>query len=156
MSNGTGMATLRIAQEHAEQYSKIMQQHYEAMDCFDCEAYLQSGIDTFRWFIRADRVIRLAIYKEVYGHDPKIDQVLESLFRGWLVNCPKAEEWVTVQEKRGYTVSNLDEFRHCCEETRAIVESLDSDKPHVMDKPLISLRDEALQDYSNGQTAEFF
>lgn len=159
MARASEDLTLKYARQHVAHYReehKLMADHREAMDCFDCEAYLQLGIDAFHWLVKADAVIRRAIYRGVYEHDPEVDAALQDLFRGWLEPCGNAEKWVAVPEKRGYTVSNLDEFRNCCEEVRAIVKSFDeTEKDWIMSEPLITLRNQAMQEHQDGQTAEF-
>ena len=58
----TDMATdslvFRTAERHVNNYTRessgLMAEHREAMDCRDCEAFLQLAIEAFHWLIRAD------------------------------------------------------------------------------------------------------
>lgn len=150
--------TLRYAQQHVAHFrdeDRVKRTHREAMDCCDCEAFLQLGIDAFDWLVRADTVIRQAIYRGVYAHDPQVEAVLQDLFRSWLEPCEYAEQWIQLQECRGSPVANLSKFRECREEVRAIVESFDNGE-ETMPAPLADLRDQALEEHRNGQTSEFF
>jgi hypothetical protein len=160
MARASEDLTFKYARQHVAHYreedDKLIAAHREAMDCFDCEAYLQLGIDAFNWLVKADAVIRRAIYRGVYEYDPDVEAALQELFRGWLEPCPNAEKWIMLQEQRGYTVSNVNEFRNCCEEVKAIVKSFDeTENDRVMSEPLIRLRDQAVQEHQDGQTAEF-
>src|SRR3990170_60373 len=91
---------LRYAKRHVRHYrdeqEKIMTEHREAMDCFDCEAFLQLGIDAFTWLTKADTVIHQAIYKGLYEYDPEVDAALEDMYRGWLKPCDDAEKWLAI------------------------------------------------------------
>jgi len=129
----------------------VMRRHAEAMDCWDCEDVLQLGIDAFDWLNRADEAIRRDINSGRLEYDPRIDRALKSLYARWLKPCPFAEQWIAVQEARGFTVRNAARFRVCCEEARAIVDDDD-----VLDNDaIVELRDEAIDAYRKGETVEF-
>lgn len=150
--------TFQCAKQHVETYNgtkdSLMQAHEEAMDCYDCEAFLQLGIDAFDWLVRSDLVIRQAIYSEQYEHDPEIEEAIRKLAKAWLNPYDYAMQWVNRQKERGYSVSNLKRFEECHHEVRAIVDAFECDS--VMPDALAPLMEEALQEHKNGQTAEFF
>ena len=132
-----------------------MARHAEAMDCMYCEAFLQMGIDAFEWLIRADRVIRLNVYRGEAEYDQAAEAALAQLCKVWQEPVVFAERWIATQQKRGYEINNLIEFRDCVEEMAAIVsanEADDSDLP----APIAHIRDLAAQENLDGQTAEFF
>jgi hypothetical protein len=151
----TDVLALRQARRHVENFNdelKLMTQHREAMDCLDCEAFLQVGIDAYTWLVRADETIRKAIYLELAEYDPKTGSCIQELFRAWLNPCSFAHWWIDQQLKRGFQVDNLKEFRECENQVRAIVNSFDSD---ALTDPMRGLRDSAVTEHSNGETAEF-
>jgi hypothetical protein len=148
----------RFAQQHVKQFADVaheepvIREHYEAMDCLNCESYLQLGIDAFNWLIRADQAIRHAVYHGQCEHDCETDEAIEALFREWLPPCDFANEWIDAQHKRGYKVENLSQFRECEQEVRTIVKSFDD---HSLTDGMRQLRDEAIAEHRNGKTAEF-
>jgi hypothetical protein len=147
---------LRLARQKVDSYTgevdEVLRRHYEAMDCVDCEAYLQLGIDAFRWLVWADEAIRRGVYAGKAEYDSSVDGALRSLLVAWLQPRDFAEKWIEVQRTRGFEVDNADEFRRCCEEVQAIVRSFeDRSLPEAMAR----LRDRALADYRDGKTTEF-
>jgi len=155
----TGPLVLRYARNRVsdfeEQSKDLMQLHLEAMDCRDCEVFLQLGIDAFRWLIRADEGFRQDVYAEKVSDDEyqKIDGILRLAFKAWLSTSKPAETWAADQLKRGYQVDNLGEFRECLAEVVAIVESF-RDSEDASDA-VINLQNKAIADYRNGKTSEF-
>ncbi len=146
---------LRIARQRVECFEResgeLMKQHYEAMDCRDCETFLQLGIEAYDWLIRADIAIRKSIASGQADYDPEIERGLETLFREWLNPCDKVEQWIAVQHGRDYTVDNLDEFRKCREEVVAIVESLSEGDD--LPVKIADLQDLAIGEFRDGNTA---
>lgn len=162
---GRGMAHMdslvfRTAQKHVRNYSHeadaVMAEHRQAMDCRDCETFLQIAIDAFDWVARADADVRLAVYEGEQEYDPSFDEALLSLYRRWLDPCERAQSWIAVQQKRGFVLDNIGRFRVCCEEVRAIVKAATNPTSSEVSDALIELRDEAIDAFRNGQTAEFF
>lgn len=151
---------LQTATSHVEQYVKqyefVSSELYEARDCYECEAFLQLGVDAFRWLLRADYGLRQGIYCDALEYDSKAETVLQSLFRIWLVPGEFAERWAAVQSDRGLVVSNLPDFRKCCQEAQAIVDSIDDSDTDAMSEQLANLRDQAIYEQQHGETAEFF
>jgi hypothetical protein len=158
-SMGTDTLDFRTAQKHVANYKQesklLMQAQQEAMDCRDCEAFLQLGIDAFRWIIRADRVVRSAFYNGVAEYDHGLDGQIAVLCREWLTPCEYAEMWIAKQLERRYQISNLAEFHKCCEEMRAIVEAQGHSDGEPLPPSMIELRDKAIDEHLNGQTSEF-
>jgi hypothetical protein len=142
---------VELYEQHAE---KIISDHHEAMECLDCQAFLQLGIDAFRWLVSTDEIIVKAVAEGIAEYDADLESKLDELFRRWLVPCDFANEWVDVQLKRGYQPDNLRKFRKCQAEARAIVKSIDITTRQMSDS-LIDLRDEAIEEHRRGETAEF-
>lgn len=130
-----------------------IQQHKQALDCWNCQAFIQLGIESYEWLIKADMMFRKCFYSGKIEYDANIEGMLEELFRRWLVPCKFANEWIDEQYKRGFVLENLKEFRKCEEEMIAIVGAFDEadDLPEAMHK----LQEEALKEHANGKTSEF-
>ncbi len=101
----------------------------KAMECLDCEAVLQLGIDALRWLDRADLHIRKVIETGQVEFDEQVDTVIKDLYEAWLAPCEMVNQWIDVQIARSFTLNNLDEFRECESEVRAVVVALKNDVP---------------------------
>ena len=153
----TESLAFRNAEIHVQSYSaqsSLMAAHAEAMDCRDCEAFLQMGIDAFKWLLRADRDHRLAVYRGEAQFSPEFDAELQRLCGRWLVPCDFAEKWIANQLAKDFAIDNLEEFRNCVTEMQAIVNS-HRGKDNLPEQIAVH-RDSAIQEYRNGETAEFF
>jgi hypothetical protein len=155
-SNQPGALKLTIARRHADEYDNLITQSHEACDCQDCEACIRLGIQVVDWIIEADEGYRRALYDDPKLYDEETEKMLEFLMRRWQQKCETVIQWAQRNVDRGFTVNHFDEFKKRCASATAIVESLD-DSPgdRVMSEPLIVLRDQALDDHRNGQTADF-
>ena len=131
----------------------LIGRHKEALDCYNCEAFLQIGIDAYHWLIRADELFRMCVAKGIEEFDENVDKALRLLFRDWLDRCKFANDWVDIQHQRGFEVDNLEQFQRCEEEIRAIVDSFDNE-PRMSDD-MAKLRDQAIEEFKDGKTAEF-
>jgi hypothetical protein len=143
---------LRTARLHVRDYTgesdDLVRRHAEAIDCRECEDFLQLGIDAFQWLGRADRVIRSAVYRGLAEYNPSLDVALATLYAEWLRPCTLAERWIAEQEQRGFRVDNLADFRACCEEVRAIVEAHEGT---LENDALVELRDDAIDAHRKHQ-----
>jgi hypothetical protein len=150
----------RIAKDRVENFGEtegLAKSHHEAMDCYNCEAFLQSGIDAFQWIQRADETIRRAIYEGALDSDSALggaEGAIEALLRLWLAPCEFASAWIAENLERGYTINSLADFRRCEDEVRAIVHAFD-DVGGETPQAIRVLRDKAIEDHRNGETAEF-
>ena len=149
---------VRNAKQHVKSYTderdSLTARHAEAMDCRNCEAFLQMGIEAFEWIVRADREIRLGIFRGEVAFDAQAEAAIIDLCKKWQGPVNMAEEWIAVQTKRGYDMDNLAEFRNCVKEMTAIIAAA-NDGEQVISPPVAKLRDDALEEHRNGQTAEF-
>ncbi|HEV2968597.1 MAG TPA: hypothetical protein VGY55_01330 [Pirellulales bacterium] len=156
---GTESLAYRTVQRQVENYNResndLMQAHQEAMDCRDCEAFLQLGIDAIQRIVRADRVIRKAIYDGVMEYDAKIDDGIRRSCQAWLSPCQFAEKWIIEQQARGHQIANVDDFRECSEEMRAIVEAQNQREGEPLPAAIMELRDKAIDEQVNSETSEF-
>jgi len=146
---------LREARRHVRSFadeSELLPEHEGATECLDCEAFLQVGIDAFHWLIRADETIRLATYRRLLTHNPRVEQSLHSLARAWLQSSEAANRWIEFHQQRGERLENLDEFCKCEAEMRAMVRAQGGD---TMTDAMRALRDSAVAEHRNGETADF-
>jgi hypothetical protein len=140
---------LRTAKTLVESYSRedgVIEEHKQAMDCRDCETYLQLGIDAFDWLIRADQIARKAIFSGSTAIDPdQVEAEIGRLCRTWLDSGDRANAWIALQQSRGFAVENLDRFRECHAEMRAIVDSQGT-KDETLPEAMAALRDQAIEE----------
>lgn len=119
----------RTAKQHIQQFSDeaddFLQEHHEAIECLNCESYLQLGIEAFRWLRRADAAVTTFARQGKLTPTIAIDAAIESLYRGWLVPCAFADRWIDTQASRGFQLKNLTAFRECETEARSIVHEID-------------------------------
>jgi len=119
--------TLKLARKRVDAFDALTEQHRHAMKCQDCQDLLRSGIEAYKWLRRADETIRLAAV-EGFQVSQDVVATLSNLYRAWLKPCPYAEEQVKEQEKLGFKIASLDEFRKVCEEVRTKVSILDMEE----------------------------
>jgi hypothetical protein len=150
---------LRTARTIVASYARedeVLEQHQQATDCHDCDAFLRLGIDAFNWIIRADQLTRQALYDGTADFDfTAIDDAIGELCQLWLKACVRAEQWIALQQTHHSTLDNLEEFRACCQEMQAIAKARAAQESEELPDNLRPLRDKAIEEHRNGQTAEF-
>jgi hypothetical protein len=102
-----------------------MQEHEAAMNCRDCEDFLDLGIQSFNWLRRAEEELWSTIYTGQRGSDPSITERFDRLYHTWMMPVALAEKWIAFQQSNGYEPDNLHEFRGVCQQVRDIVENRD-------------------------------
>ena len=118
--------SLRLAEKHIEEYrdrDAIISPHHEAMECRDCEDFLELGIEAYKWLRRADRMLRQAAVKGIDVSAEATD-ALATLYRCWLIPCSHAEERIKQQEDRGFVPRNAEAFRDVREQVKQQVRLL--------------------------------
>lgn len=116
--------TLRTATKHVKNFEEetvVMRDHYEAMECLDCETYLDLGIDAFTWISRATKAVRKVALETDHESIEAAETSLRALRKMWLGPCDMAERWAGLLTKRGFTLPNLEKFRQCCDTMRQLV-----------------------------------
>jgi hypothetical protein len=111
---------LEIAQHQLNEFEAldpVIAEHREAMDCLNCESFLQKGIYAYRWLERFEKVCDEADSLGMFGNDQEsaayVDVVRE-LYKRWLTRGQEAEKWIAQVEERGFCIDNVEEFRACC------------------------------------------
>lgn len=157
MQKTTGNLELAIARRQADDYDElVMQQSRDACDCHDCESALKLGNQVFDWIISADRTYRKNLFAGSHPYDAEIEAALAELLRRWHRQCENVIQWANHHVGMGFEVAHLSDFKSRCDEASAMLKSLDDcENNRIMSEPLILLRDQALEDHRNGQTAEF-
>lgn len=135
--------------------SQVMRDHRAAMDCGDCDAVLHMGVEAFGWIIQADNLYRRELYDGKVEHSPAFENALDLLFVAWLRSCETTSAWILRVCETGYHLDHLEKFRECEAEVRAIVGFHNPGRDDVMPDALRHLRDQAIAEHHNGQTAEF-
>ena len=118
--------SLRLAEKHIEEYrdkDEIISRHHEAMECRDCEDFLELGIEAYKWLRLADRMLRQAAVKGI-DVSAEVTDALATLYRHWLIPCSHAEERIKQQEDRGFVLRNADAFRNAREQVKQQVRLL--------------------------------
>ena len=147
--------SMRFARSRVQEFTdEVMNAHQHAMECRDCEMLLQLGVDAFHWLILVDHRLREDMFRYGTAFDPAVQIALETLCRAWLKPCVEAEKRIAIQLERGYTIGNLSIFRECCAEMVALVEAFEGGD-EAIPPTLSELRDEALREHRNGETADF-
>ena len=135
------------------QYDSVVEASRLAVDCMDCEAFLDCGIRTFEFVMHVDERIREAIITEKIAYDEDVDQAILQLIKAWLGTVPDAMRWIERCERGHYTVANRGEFMKCIAEAEAIAKY---DPSQPMPHALEVMRDQALIEQRNGHTLESF
>src|SRR5207302_10331244 len=86
-----------------------------------CEDVLQLGINAFEWLKRTEKRWIVAIQSGRIQYDPEMQTAFDCLFSAWLDPCDWAEEKIAHELSMGSAPENLESFRKCCTEARAIV-----------------------------------
>ena len=118
------LAKLRI-RRYRNESEGLLQTHREAMECRDCEDYLQQGLDALDCVRKADALLREADYEGIFEYSEEVREAIRALYAEWLVPCEYAEELIQKQFQRGYQPDNLEKFRTACEVVRDTVERTD-------------------------------
>ncbi len=137
------------------QGEELMDRHNAAMECQDCEAFLQMGIESFDWIIRADNSLRAAAAAGKFAFTEEVDLAFKWLAKAWLKPCTFAEQLIRTQTERNFQLENLAEFQKCCEEMRAIVAFNEQGNDEVLPEALMPIRNQAILELKHGQTSEF-
>src|SRR5438105_3210980 len=92
--------TYRTARSHVHTFSSEMEEllarHVEAMECLDCERYLQLGIEAFEWLARAEADYNRKTSSETASHEPDVEATIKALYRQWFRTCQGALDRVNV------------------------------------------------------------
>lgn len=125
---------METATERVAEFESVMENHRDAMDCFDCESFLRLGIEAHRWLSTAERHI---IARASKGYPaPEVHEAMHSLFNGWLKTSQIAQIWIDRVSNNGFNINGLEEFYEareavvgwldCYERSREAISSWDA------------------------------
>ncbi len=105
----------RIAKQYVDEFADdvIMKEHKHAMDCMDCEEWLNKGITAHLWITQVENTLRVASYEGLVVLTTEVKDAIETLYRLWLRPCAEADEWIDRVLANGRTPENLGEYREC-------------------------------------------
>lgn len=120
---------IALARFEVEQYADIadedavVRESKQAQDCFDCEEFLEKGIQSFTSIECGERTLYRAHTAGLIDLTPELETAIEVIRRRWLRPCTFAEAWIANCEKNGYQVRNATEFRSSCRRAKEWFES---------------------------------
>ena len=154
--------SVRTAQWQVQNYQQecadLLAKYRGASPDDDIEAFLQLGIESFHWLMRADRAARAQAARAEISDWSSTEADLRALCRHWSEASEFAGGWI-LQQGAEPVAANLKRFRECVAEMDAIAKfesHRDAAHAETLTSPAVHLRDEALREYQNGETAEFF
>ena len=122
---------LKIAKSKIDRYEQeaegsIIHESRQAVDCLDCEEFLDKGIAALGWLQRSEEVLLEASAECVFENHPQVETAIElaieTLYAAWLRPCEKAEAWIASCQGNGYSMRNVEVFRDCCDRVSAWLE----------------------------------
>ncbi|MBW3538844.1 MAG: hypothetical protein KY476_01100 [Planctomycetes bacterium] len=119
---------LRLARHRLQEYAddaELMRQHAEAVECRDCEEFLQAGIDTFRFLRTAEELLREADWRGLHPMTPETREALHFLYAAWVEPCEDTKCWIRILSERGFKPDNADEFNRVSDEAHELLERSD-------------------------------
>jgi hypothetical protein len=122
MSNICITVAQRRVREYTDESDRLMQDHVDVLACGDCEAFLQHGINAYKWLQSAEEFLREADYQGLVAFEPDLRDALDSLYEAWMRPCEFAERWIVQNVQRGCQISNLAEYRAICEEASELLQ----------------------------------
>ncbi len=96
----------------------------------------------------------MEVYRGAREYDSSFDEALHALCRSWLEPCAFADGWIETQLTRGFEIENLVRFRQCADEMIAMVAAWESEQ-QALPGAIAELRDAAIGEHHDGETAEF-
>lgn len=111
----------RLVKSYVGESGQWKADHRDAMECWNCQEWLQKGIDAFRWLQRAEEAFTQAEFHGVHVMTAEERETIEALYVAWLVPCDSTDKWIATLVERGYSPNNLNEFREICEVVRRII-----------------------------------
>lgn len=115
------LAQIQVAR-YRHDLDEVMKHHVEAMECRDCEEWLQKGIETFQWLQWAEKILRQADYEGLYSFTPEMRQTIVSMYANWLAPRDSVLHWVEELRAKGYLPDYVSEFETACDIADEIVQ----------------------------------
>ena len=113
----------RRVRDYTDESDRLTAAHRDAMECRDCEEFLQHGINAYKWIKHADEFLREADYQGVAEMTQEVRDALDLLYKSWVSPCAFAERWIADTAEKGHEPDNLHSFREICEEARDVIQN---------------------------------
>lgn len=131
----------------------VVEESKQAIDCLNCEAMIDFGIEALESVIKADAVFRDAAMDGLIEFTEELDDSLHGLIRHWLRTSEHSIVWIKKCESREYEVKRRDEFMKFVREAKSIIKSYTDDS---LPEHIAEIRDEAIEEHSRGETLPLF
>ena len=106
----------RIAKRRVDDFTDaVIHEHHNAMDCLDCEEFLDKGIKACQSIMKLIDTIREANYLGLTTDVPEFRNVIDVLYGSWLTHFDKAEDWIASLREKGHRPNNMHEMIQCRE-----------------------------------------
>jgi len=125
--------------------------HLEAMDCRRLEELLLLCVETFDRINREEEEERLAVLTNKEPPPASGMQEYRDFFSEWATLCKNFLKPLDRLEKRGFVVDYSERFRVCIREAEGI---LMSDSDFFSGNTLVRLRDEAIEEFRQGEAKD--
>lgn len=147
---------LRFLQRELEVYGEPFESwkadHRIAQLCFDFEEQVIAlGIYLLDRILQLDEDWRSGVLSGQIEYSADIDQGIQDLFRKWFETTERSLELLASFEQQGFHVKDAGEYRRRFHEVRAV---LTPDREFFTAETLTPLREQALEEHSQGRTVE--
>lgn len=129
-----------------------MQDHIEAMACFDIQELLAKGIRAFEAICSFDEWYREGVFSGKIKYEAEHEEFVKDLYRVWSEPCKEVLSKLEKVKRDGFRPDHEEAFRACCLEVQGI---LTDDATFFAHNELVELRDAALDQHARGETNEW-
>lgn len=98
---------------HFEHREEATRQELPTSDSRQCEEWLRSGIDAYKWLARSEEAARLADAEGLAELTPAADAAIAGLYQRWLTQYDLAESWIANVLREGHSLASLREYQEC-------------------------------------------
>lgn len=120
MQNIINIASQTV-EEYGEQAEQWLQDHHDVKECWECEEWLECGLDAFRITASTDALIRKGAEQDKYDLTHELQRAVISLYEHWLAPSELAEGWIDSLSQRGQPPKYAQEIRVAIAQARQIV-----------------------------------
>jgi hypothetical protein len=126
MSVGTSYDPVAFAQQEVDAFEAVLREHHEALNCRDCEEFLQKGISAYAWLERAEDTVLQAENDCLREYDQSVHDAIDALHRQWMGPRQRAERWIAELASKHFEPENLAEFRECQQKAEQWIATADA------------------------------
>ena len=126
--------------------------HDEAMKCYDFEDFLLIGIGLFNAITDFDERHRARVLSGEIEFDPDHGELVRHAYSYWLEPCDDIAAHINKLRAEFGEVKNSEKFLSLCREAKGI---LADDANFFSGEALVKLRDEAIDEFRDGESLEY-